>query len=192
MVCGQTPASKAPKQTCLPAQPLSEEHMGPQVTAWFHPPHVCSVVHVPVTCVHPAHLDPLTSWPSFYILKAICAGETGRVDSVLGGLHKEAWWRYSFVGGQRRAFLFPACLHSLYPHFSGRRFYIFLSIYRASQVVEWLKKKKKSICLCRKHKRLRFNPWVGKIPWSRKWQPAPVFLPGKFHGQRSLASSTGS
>ena len=34
--------------------------------------------------------------------------------------------------------------------------------------------------------RLRLNPWVGKIPWSRKWQLAPVFLPGKFHGQMSL------
>ena len=35
----------------------------------------------------------------------------------------------------------------------------------------------------------RFDPWVGKIPWTRKWQPTPtpVFLPGKFHGQRSLA-----
>ena len=32
-----------------------------------------------------------------------------------------------------------------------------------------------------------FNPWVGKIPWSKKWQPAPVFLPGESHGQRSLA-----
>ena len=29
--------------------------------------------------------------------------------------------------------------------------------------------------------------WVGKIPWRRKWQPAPIFFPGKFHGQRSLA-----
>ena len=28
------------------------------------------------------------------------------------------------------------------------------------------------------------DPWVGKIPWSKKWQPAPVFLPGKFHGQK--------
>ena len=28
--------------------------------------------------------------------------------------------------------------------------------------------------------------WVRKIPWSRKWQPTPVFLPGKSHGQRSL------
>ena len=33
---------------------------------------------------------------------------------------------------------------------------------------------------------LRFHPWVGKIPWRRQWQPTPVFLPGKFHGQRSL------
>ena len=32
------------------------------------------------------------------------------------------------------------------------------------------------------------SPWVGKIPWCRKWRPNPVFLPGKFHGKRSLAS----
>ena len=31
-----------------------------------------------------------------------------------------------------------------------------------------------------------FGPWVSKIPWRRKWQPTPVFLPGKSHGQRSL------
>ena len=31
-----------------------------------------------------------------------------------------------------------------------------------------------------------FNPWVGKIPWSKKWQSTLVFLPGKLHGQRSL------
>ena len=31
-----------------------------------------------------------------------------------------------------------------------------------------------------------FDPWVGKIPWRRKWQPTPVFLPGEFHGQRSM------
>ena len=34
--------------------------------------------------------------------------------------------------------------------------------------------------------RHEFNPWVGKIPWRRKWQPSPVFLHGKPHGQRSL------
>ena len=33
---------------------------------------------------------------------------------------------------------------------------------------------------------LRFDPWVRKIPWRRKWQPTPVSLPGKSHGQRGL------
>ena len=32
-----------------------------------------------------------------------------------------------------------------------------------------------------------FDPWVGKIPWRREWQPDLVFLPGESHGQRSLA-----
>ena len=32
-----------------------------------------------------------------------------------------------------------------------------------------------------------FELWVRKISWNRKWQPTPVFLPGKFHGHRSLA-----
>ena len=32
-----------------------------------------------------------------------------------------------------------------------------------------------------------FGPWAGKIPGSSKWQPTPVLLPGKSHGQRSLA-----
>ena len=39
----------------------------------------------------------------------------------------------------------------------------------------------------RRHKRCRFDPWVRKIPWRRKWQPTPV-LPGEFHGWRSLVS----
>ena len=33
----------------------------------------------------------------------------------------------------------------------------------------------------------RFDPWVRKIPWRREWLSTPVFLPGEFHGQRSLA-----
>ena len=46
---------------------------------------------------------------------------------------------------------------------------------------------KEPICQCSRHKRLRFDAWGEKIPWSRKWQPTPVFLPEKSHGQRSLA-----
>ena len=42
---------------------------------------------------------------------------------------------------------------------------------------------KEPTCQCR---RCRFNSWVRKIPWRRKWQPTPVFLPGESHGQRSL------
>ena len=43
---------------------------------------------------------------------------------------------------------------------------------------------KESTCQCR---RCGFDHWVGKILWRKKWQPTPVFLPAKFHGQRSLA-----
>ena len=45
----------------------------------------------------------------------------------------------------------------------------------------------KSLLQCRRRQRCRFASWVRKIPWSRKWQPAPIFLPGKHHVQRSLA-----
>ena len=42
-------------------------------------------------------------------------------------------------------------------------------------------------CQCRRHKRYKFDSWMGKIPWRRKWQPSPVFLPGESYGYRSLA-----
>ena len=38
--------------------------------------------------------------------------------------------------------------------------------------------------------RPRFNPWIRKIPWRRKWKPIPVLLPGEFHGQRKLVGYT--
>ena len=47
----------------------------------------------------------------------------------------------------------------------------------------WRLSGKESASQCR---RLGFFPWVGKVPWRRKWQPTPVFSPGKSHGQRSL------
>ena len=61
---------------------------------------------------------------------------------------------------------------------------------RASQAVLSSKKKQKqeqkNPPQCRRLKRRRFNPWVGKVPWRRAWQFTPVFLPGESHGQRSL------
>ena len=49
----------------------------------------------------------------------------------------------------------------------------------------WLSGKESS-CQGRILRRHKFNPWVGKIPQRRKWQPTPVFMLEKFHGQRSL------
>ena len=53
-------------------------------------------------------------------------------------------------------------------------------------ILPWWLSGKESACQCRRHRRPEFSPWVGKTLWRRKWQPTPVFLPGEFHGQRSL------
>ena len=57
---------------------------------------------------------------------------------------------------------------------------LFLSF--LSFFLSWLNGKE-STCQCRRY---GFDPWVRKIPWRRKWQPAPVFLPGESHGRKSL------
>ena len=46
--------------------------------------------------------------------------------------------------------------------------------------LSWWLSGKESTCQCR---RCRFDLWVGKFPWRRKWQPIPVFLLGKSQGQ---------
>ena len=67
----------------------------------------------------------------------------------------------------------------LYPEKTGNSKRYMQTYVWASQVAQWYR-----IHLqCRK---CRFNPWVRKIPWRRKWQPTPVFLPGKSGGQKSL------
>ena len=52
-------------------------------------------------------------------------------------------------------------------------------------VSPWWLSSKESAC---QYRRPRFNPWVERISWRRKWQPTPIFLPGKPHEQRSLVS----
>ena len=58
-----------------------------------------------------------------------------------------------------------------------------MSVYKVIWLPRWLSDKEHT-CQCR---RWGFNPWVRKIPWRRKWQHFPVFLPGKSHEQRNLA-----
>ena len=59
--------------------------------------------------------------------------------------------------------------------------YICIHFIWASQVALF---GKEPACQCRRHKRQVFDPWVGKIPWRRAWQPTLVFLPRESHGQR--------
>ena len=58
-------------------------------------------------------------------------------------------------------------------------------MYECGGVPRWLSRQR--ICLqCRRRRRCGFDPWVGKILWRKAQQPTPEFLPGEFHGQRSL------
>ena len=63
----------------------------------------------------------------------------------------------------------------------------FIDIYVCSMLPRWCSGKE-STCQFRRCRRPVFHPWVRKIPWRRKWQSTPVFLPGKSHGQRNLAA----
>ena len=93
---------------------------------------------------------------------------------------------FSKVSSQTRAQTadsYNMCHHDLMSHRER-----YLNYYEGIHIPWWLKGKE-SICLhCRRHRRHRFDPWVGKIPWRSTWQPIWVFLPGETQGQRSLAS----
>ena len=70
-------------------------------------------------------------------------------------------------------------LSSYSRHLGSRKYY-----WTSASWVPWWLSGKESACEC---KRRGLDPWFGRIPWRRKWQPTPVFLLGKSHGQRSLA-----
>ena len=61
--------------------------------------------------------------------------------------------------------------------------YMYTYIHTYIHRLPWWLSGKEYTCQWRRH---RFDPWVGMILWRRKWQPKPVFLPRKSHGQRSL------
>ena len=70
----------------------------------------------------------------------------------------------------------PLGFYSVFPSVTRLLFMSPLSIWMVAQTVKRLPIRQ----------RPGFNPWVGKTSWRRKWQSTPVFLPGKFHGWRSL------
>ena len=61
---------------------------------------------------------------------------------------------------------------------------LFLLLSQAFNTLPWWFRWQGECLQCR---RPGFHPWVRKIPWRRKWQPTPVFLPGKSHRWRSVA-----
>ena len=62
---------------------------------------------------------------------------------------------------------------------------IHVDSYKGCRLPRW-HRGKESACQSRRWKRQEFDPWVAKIPWRRKWEPTPVFLPGESLGQGSL------
>ena len=95
-----------------------------------------------------------------------------------------AWTRWTFVG--RVISLLFNMLFRLVIAFLYIK--LFSSIITNPHLKELFRgwSSKEYTCQCRGRKRWGFDPWVGKIPWRRKWQPAPVFLLGKSHGQGNL------
>ena len=98
------------------------------------------------------------------------------------------WW-------QARKRKFDKSLHTVATNLdSGVRlplkswlYHLLAMTFRVNYIIHWWLSGKESACQCRRH---RFDPWVDKIPWRRKWQATLVFLPGKSHGQRSLVGYT--
>ena len=81
------------------------------------------------------------------------------------------------------AWLVVSLFHLDYEFLKGRHRNI-LFISPVSRIgASWWLSSKESTCQCRRHK---FDPWVGNIPWRRKWQLTPVFLLGEYYGQRSV------
>ena len=120
-------------------------------------------------------------WGNFYAISICSAGQVWGIleaqRTIPRGLGVTC--RLLLYNGKSRYKLLPeslfmrpmeASLHPVWPRIAK----LFIQVQR--------------ICLqCRRQRRHGFDPWVGKIPWRRAWQPTPVFLPGESHGQRSLA-----
>ena len=158
--------------------PLSPSHSSLQVSlTWSQTPTTCKrpLTSREPTCTPCAVLRRRSAWPgkemtcgqSLGVTQNLSAGCTTLVFSLVGLVCPQ-----SFKWGREwgdPAFMYTSSCKELNDISSSRPLVI-----------------KKPACQCRRHKRKGFYPWVGKIPWRRKWQLTPVFLPGESLGQRSL------
>ena len=92
---------------------------------------------------------------------------------------------YQFLVGQRKGFVEPGissspmCVVGIKRWLSGRKKKQKNPDLSVSISIPWWLSSKRIHLQCRRCRRHGFDPWVGKIPWRRKWQPTPVLLPGK-------------
>ena len=119
--------------------------------------------------------------------------EKGDREEFVGGAHRRkprvaaaAPWPHQRGSAQSASLPgLPGLWLAALPRRGGR-----LILVRTAVFSKWWLRRYRICLQCR---RPGFDPWVRKIPWRRKGQPAQVFLPGESHGQRSLAgySQTG-
>ena len=114
--------------------------------------------------------SPLWIWGTYSREHQIIVPET--TEHICSRVQKPLWYYFIFTDPR------IGNLHSknVKEHIANYSF-------PSTQVAHWLRIHLPS-------RRCRLDPWVRKIPWRREWQPFPVFLPGKSHGQRSLVSSS--
>ena len=120
------------------------------------------------------------------------SGLENSMDCIVYGVTKsrtQLWFSLSLVSPHFplgfQILLYPDVLFSLWSLFLKLSYGLFFFFLPHHRLLWWLGGKE-SACQSRRCRRQRFDPWVRKILWSRKWQPTPVFLPVKSHGQRSL------
>ena len=99
-------------------------------------------------------------------------------------------WALSHLLSRGQAWIWNVFLKQTTENMSPYSFFFFCNLIFCNLKIEKSKgllwgSDGKRICL--QCERPELAPWVRKIPWGSKWQPTPVFLPGEFHGQRSLA-----
>ena len=98
------------------------------------------------------------------------------------------WLKFSFIINPKYLFILKSNCLLIHIQIINREHFGNSTKHTGNRVgASLVAQRKESACQCR---RCRFNPWVRKIPWRRKWQPSPVFLPGKFYRKEEPGRST--
>ena len=131
-----------------------------------------------LTGVRRPHQVHKTKWRRD-VIQTITGSCTGRTGIIWGGVKANN----RCPGFVQDSSMFPQCTERPPIPFPQRPSLLSLSFANHLGLPWWLQTVKNLPAM----QETRVDPQVRKIPWRRKWQPTPVFLPGEFHGQRSLA-----